>query len=214
MKNHSEMKNESYIEPKNMRKILSILFFAASLTGFAQLRYDEAAPQMKMPQLVRDVSPDYDPNNRETFAIYRSTHLIGTDKDEQIVSGKRAIWCTREATYLAERIYFSYSPQEYQPNPTGFILDCATGIKYRQTGELGYPRDKGKYLVMALPYTYVINIEVYPPLPATCTHVSYGYENPDEPAESRTHMRFENLTIDSLQRNQNLMQEKAPIIIK
>lgn len=197
-----------------MRKILSLLLFAVSLMGFAQLRYDEAPPKMKMPELVRDVSPDYDPNNRETFAIYRSTHLIGIDKGEQDFATRRAIWCTREATYLAERVYFSFAPQEYRPNPTAFIQDCATGIKYRQTGELGYPRDKGKYLVTALPYTFVINIEVYPPLPATCTHLSYGYENDDEPAESRTHMRFENIPIDSLQSKQYLMLEKAPIIIK
>lgn len=198
-----------------MRKILSLLLFAASLTGFAQLHYDEAPPQMKMPELVREVSPDYDPDNRETYAIYRSTHLIVTEKDEQdIITTRHAIWCTREATYLAERTYFNNNPLVYHPNPTAFIQDCATGIKYHQTGELGYPRDKGKYLVTTLPFTYVINIEVYPPLPATCTHVNYGYENPDEPAESRTHMRFENRPIDSLQRNQFLMQEKAPTIIK
>lgn len=200
-----------------MKTILSlILMAAASPMAWAQLRYDAQPPQMQMPVLEREASAQYDLDNQDTYAVYRATHVVAEGTDRTRSYREYAIWCTPQATYLAERVYGSKPYQVYHPNITGYIQDCATGIKYRQTDELGYPRHLGRYLVHALPFTYIVNIEVYPPLPATCTSINYGYDDCDDPAypDSRKgRVREQNLQIETLQRNQPLMQVKLPTIV-
>lgn len=202
-----------------MKKILSLLFLAASLGCSAQLHYDTEAPKMMLPTLEREASSDYDVNNQDTYPIYRSHHMVVREKSNgaAYVARQYAIWCTREATYLAERTYCGTpSPKVYHPNITGYIQDCATGIKYRQTGELGYPTTLGRYLVRGLYGTYTVNIEVYPPLPQTCTTINYGIDALDDPRfpDSAREWVTKDLNISELQKNQPLMKYNPPTIVE
>lgn len=218
-KNQRHAANESIKRRNIMKKILSILFLAASIGCSAQLRYDAEGPRMMLPTLEREASPNYDVNNRDTYPIYRANHVVLREKSDGGVALERqhAIWCTREATYLAERIYCdSYTPTMYHPNNTAYIQDCATGVKYRQTGELGYPTNLGRYLVRGLYGTYVVNIEVYPPLPETCTSINYGIDALDDPRfpDAAKEWVTKDLKISDLQKNQRLMKYNPPTIVE
>lgn len=202
-----------------MKKILSIWLLSGTLACSAQLRYDTEGPRMMLPTLEREATSDYDLENRDTYPIYRSQHTIAREDDGKGAYRTRdfAIWCTREATYLAERVMCSQSYQMYHPNITGYIQDAATGIKYKQTSELGYPTNIGRYLVHGLPDTYIINIEVYPPLPETCTEINYGSDACDDPRfpdSAKQRVSNKNLKIADLQKNQQLMKYNPPTIVE
>ena len=200
-----------------MKKILSLLFLTASLGCSAQLRYDAEGPKMVLPTLEREASKDYDLNQQDSYPIYRANHQIVHDPKSNENRRDFAIWCTKEATYLAERTYCEQAYTEYHANPSGYIQDSATGIKYRQTGELGLPTNIGRYLVHGLYGTFNINIEVYPPLPETCTTINYGSDALDDPRfpdSAKERVRAKDLQISDLQNNQKLMKYNPPTIVE
>lgn len=200
-----------------MKKILSLLFLAVSLSSSAQLRYDAEGPKMVLPTLEREACKDYDLSQQDTYPIYRANHQIVLDPKSSENRRDFAIWCTKEATYLAERIYCEQAYTEYHANPSGYIQDSATGIKYRQTGELGFPTHIGRYLVHGICGTYTVNIEVYPPLPETCTAIHYGRDALDDPRfpdSAKERVREKDLQIRDLQSNQRLMKYNPPTIVE
>lgn len=199
-----------------MKKILSILLLASSLACSAQWSYDAEGPKMLLPTLEREASPDYDLDNRDTYPVYRARHTIAPE-EERSTARSFAIWCTKDATYLAERVLSTNSYMLYYPNVTGYIQDADTGIKYRQTDELGYPTHIGRYLIHGLPHAFIVNIEVYPPLPQTCTQINYGNDacqDPRFPDSAKERVREKGLKITDLQKNQELMKYNPPTIVE
>lgn len=198
-------------------KSLSFLvgFILLPAIAMGQLKYDAQPPEIHMPVLERERSANYELGNLNTFAIYGDPHYVNAPQYDYGKHNYMAIWCTKEATFVVNINLTNGEFAHFQPNLGGYIMDCATGIKYPIVREQDYPTDKGLYMVRVLPYSKIINCEVYPPLPPTCTHITYGQDavdNPDLP-RIKSQVILENIEISQLQANQAIMKYSKPKIV-
>lgn len=194
-----------------MRRILILLLLAAPLCIQAQLKYDEKGPDFNPPTLERAKSKDYDPLNTETFSIWVNHHSVAAPKQQ---SERHAIWCTKEATYLAETYHTAWPLHYFHCTPNNYIEDCDTGEKYYMKQSIGYPVGE-TYWVRSLSYEWVMFVHVYPPLPPTCTTISTGgggYSDDLEPGWGHEE-ELDHVSIASLQANQPLMKRKEVVIV-
>lgn len=198
-------------------KSLSFLvaFILLPTIAMGQLKYDAQPPEIHMPVLERERSANYDLSNINTYAIYGDPHYVNAPQYDYAKNNFMAIWCTKEATFVVNINVINEEFAYMVPRLSGYIMDCATGIKYPIVKELGYPTDKGLYLVRALPCSHIISCEVYPPLPPTCTHITYGQDAVEKPDQLRIkpQVLLENLEISQLQANQTIMKYSKPKIV-
>lgn len=161
------------------------------------IRYDSLPPMhIRTPKLL-EVPAEYDPDDRNTFPVYGDVHTVdlplGTRTEHHL-----AIWCTREATYLAEVNQMYWDERSFYDSSKSYICDSKTGEKYLKQKVVGLPIDQ-KYRIKAAEGQWFCSISVYPPLPESCSVIDIGWENKTE---------LYGMSISTLQNNQRITKFK------
>ena len=193
-----------------MRRIL-LLLLAAPLYCHAQLKYDETGPDYCPPTQERAKSQDYNPSKSSTFSVWVNQHSVAPKvKPYQ----NYAIWCTKDATYLATCFYTDFITEHIFASREHYIEDCDTGEKYYIKHYIGYPTGES-FLLRSLAEEYVMWVGVYPPLPPTCTTITTGYEGPKAivGASSKRVAPLDHASITSLQNNQQQMKRVEVVVV-
>lgn len=195
-----------------MRQILLLLLLAAPLYCHAQLRYDETGPDFCLPTLERAKSQDYDPSNKATVSVWCNQHSVATPKARP--SKCYAIWCTKDATYLATIFGTDYTTEPLTTSREHYIEDCDTGEKYYIKHYIGYPTGES-FLLRTLGEEHVMIVGVYPPLPPTCTTISTGGAGPKAiyGKSSKYISPIDHVSITTLQNNQPLMKRVEVVVV-
>ena len=83
-----------------------------------EIQYDDSVPDFRRAVLT-DEAKEYSPLNHNTFATYSKPYTVRYPNADNDVE-KMAIWCTREATFLARihkihwnKMYFHNSAKQY-----------------------------------------------------------------------------------------------------
>lgn len=160
------------------------------------IRYDSLPPtHIRIPKLL-EVPAEYDPDDRNTFPVYGDVHTV------DLPLGRRpehhiAIWCTREATYLAEVNQLFWDEMYFYDSSKSFIRDSKTGKKYPKQSVVGLPIDQ-YYWIKASEGQYFCSISVYPPLPESCSVIDISWET----------TKLYGMRISTLQENQRITKFK------
>lgn len=195
----------------------TFLLLAMPCLAQAQLKYDEKAPEYHLPRLEREAH-DYNPDDKSTYAVYTDVHTVADPNKAQpkVFSSNNgtlyAIWCTRGATYLAQFFYTQNAKNYYISNTNGFLEDCDTGKRYRQTDNRSFPMGGEHFWVHTLGMEWFCFMEVYEPLPETCTKINIGDQRlTPEGWEPRIYTS--NVEVAKLQANQHIAKYQKAVVV-
>lgn len=180
------------------------------------IRYDDSAPShIRTPHL--SYAPDgYDEKNRATYPIYTGVHTVG--EPISIYNEDRvAIWCTKEATYVATVNQFYTDIVYIRHDYRSYIRDCNTGKKYEITEYLGLTLDSALG-IKGVPGQYFCTVRKYPPLPDTCTIIDVetleDYIWMNDGMKRTYNMSVRGMRVSTLQSNQYITQLKENKVIE
>lgn len=182
----------------------------------SQINYDASAPNhIRIPQLIERPG-EYNPADKYTFPIYGNPHTVEQPlRDEGIET--YAIWCTKNATYLAYVTSQYWDLHYHQQRHETFIRDVKTDTKYYITEALGLPMDIS-YNIKGVAGTYVCFVLKFPPLPASCTKIDIVEGCTTDVVENGlswySSKPLHNVSIADLQANQNITKYKEIKVIE
>lgn len=127
-------------------------------------RYDEK-PAFHQAHLVSEAK-DYDKDNHKSWAVYNDAHLIKPVKENTY-----AMWCTSEATYLAEACEMNWM-REYFGRGGNSVLVDQRGHQYKCKEVLGYPNDD-LFWVEGNSGDYFAIVMVFEPIPRETETITY-----------------------------------------
>lgn len=134
----------------------------------SEILYDDSVPDFRRAVLI-DEAKEYSPMNYNTFATYSKPYTVRNPNADNDVE-KMAIWCTREATFLARihkihwnRMYFHNSSKQY-------LRDCRTGQCYYIQHCIDYPMDS-TFWIKSIAGEWITMVDVYPPLHKECIKI-------------------------------------------
>lgn len=182
----------------------------------SQINYDASAPNhIRIPQLIERPG-EYNPADKYTFPIYGNPHTVEQPlRDEGIET--YAIWCTKNATYLAYVTSQYWDLHYHQQRHETFIRDVKTDTKYYITEALGLPMDIS-YNIKGVAGTYVCFVLKFPSLPASCTKIDIVEGSTTDVVENGlswySSKPLHNVSIADLQANQNITKYKEIKVIE
>lgn len=135
------------------------------------IQYD-TTPEFRIPHL-KQPAQDYDSLDYNTFAVYTQAHTVASRKYANRLQ-RIAIWCTKEATYLAWVDEQNWTKKYYHSSPAQYLRDSKTGKIYPIKGMLGYPMGQ-TYWMEGIPGEWTCRVQIYPPLPKECTTIDIMY---------------------------------------
>lgn len=180
------------------------------------IHYDTEAPvHIRKPKLL-EPSKGYISSDMSTFPIYGDAHIV---EEPAIKKGKNslAIWCTKEATYIAQ-IHHHYWKRTYYQCPSGtYIRDCSTGDKYYIKDHWGLPLDQ-TFFIDGISGEYICLVSVFPPLPETCTVIDLIEPHVTDIVDGGPGWGHDdscvNMSVAELQANQNKIKYKETKVIE
>lgn len=182
----------------------------------SHINYDASAPtHIRIPQLIEQPG-EYNPADKYTFPIYGNPHTVEQPlRDEGIET--YAIWCTKQATYLAYVTSQYWDLHYHQQRHETYIRDVKTDKKYYITEALGLPMDKS-YNIKGVAGTYVCFVLKFPPLPASCTKIDIVEGSTTDVVENglgwHSSKPLHNISIADLQANQLITKYKEIKVIE
>ena len=127
-------------------------------------RYDET-PTFHLAHLVSEAK-DYNKDNHQSWAVYDDAHLINPVKENTF-----AMWCTPEATYLAEACEMNWMREYFGRGGNNILVD-QRGHQYKCKDVLGYPNDD-IFWVEGSSGDYFAIVMVFEPIPMETETVTY-----------------------------------------
>lgn len=187
---------------------------------FAKIKYDKEAPtHIKVPRLL-EIPGEYDPSDKNTFPIYTDAHTVAMPAGYFYdVINRYAIWCTKEATYLAYVELQYWDLTYFLSTFNNYIRDVATGEKYKiiESNNGIIPLGKS-YNIKGVAGQYVCIVDKYPPLPETCTVIDIMEDNVTDVVVNGEGWSYGtrryNVRIDQLQANQHITKYKPIRVIE
>lgn len=154
--------------------IVSVLMFSSckvqegnNQNFVKQITYDTEGPtNIRVPKLI-EPSKGYISSDQSTFPVYADAQTVAQPLS-WYGKAKLAIWCTKEATYVATINYHVPGRASYQYFSDTYIRDCRTNKKFFVKGQLGLPLDQ-KYFIDGITGETICTVAVFPPLPKACT---------------------------------------------
>ena len=126
--------------------------------------YDDV-PTFHQPHLVSEAK-DYDKDNFKSWAVYQDAHLV-----KPVKADTYAMWCTREATYLAEACELNWMREYFGRGGKAMLVD-QSGHQYKCKGVLNYPNDH-LFWVEGHTGDFFAIVLVFEPLPPETENVTY-----------------------------------------
>ena len=126
--------------------------------------YDEMMPIHKA-HLVSEAK-DYNKDDHKTWSVYNDAHLI-----KPVKNGTYAIWCTEDATYLAEACEMTHMREYFKGRGNSILID-QSGHQYKCKEVLGYPNDK-LFWVEGHSGDYFAIVMVFEPIPLHFENITY-----------------------------------------
>lgn len=180
------------------------------------IRYDDSIPShIRTPHLL--YSPEgYDVKNKATYPIYTGVHTVA-EPMSRYNEDRIAIWCTKEATYVATVNQFYTDIVYIRHDNDSYILDCSTGKKYNIMEYIGLTLDTALG-IKGIPGQYFCTIRKYPPLPDTCTIIDVMTHENDiwfiKDEKYTNNMSVKGILVSTLQSNQYITQLKENKVIE
>lgn len=169
------------------------------------IHYDEPPVHIRSPRLLH--SPEsYNPEDQTTFPVYTDVQTVAGPLDSSLIN-RIAIWCTKNATYLAQVTEQHWDMHYHQLRSGSYIRDSKTGKKYYVIDHCGLPLDKS-FHIKGVTGQYVCLLAKYPPLPPDCTRIDIIEDDVKDNVKNGlswsggTKMR--NVSIATLQANQHI----------
>ncbi len=135
--------------------------------GGGSITYDVAPPvHIREARLVKSAI-QYDPTDSETFPVYTDVQTVAEPVSDRTIDCV-ALWCTKDATYLAYVTEQHWGRHYYQLKSDTYIRDVKTGKKYFVVGHPPFPLDVS-YFINGLPGQHNCTVCIFPPLPISCT---------------------------------------------
>lgn len=159
----------------------------------------------------------YDKLDYNTFPVFDMKHTIAPIKGKRL-QDKLAIWPTPEATYVVMANKQLWNMMYFRNSSKMFIRDRKTGKEYPTRETIGLPMDT-TYWVKGVPGEWFAIVKVFPPLPASCTHIDIEGEKkkqeyiPNTTGWSNPY-RVINVSIQELLDNQEKMKFWETVIVK
>ena len=179
------------------------------------LTYD-SIPQFRIATLKK-AAENYTPRDSKTFAVYTHPHTVAPLLNSTGTNAL-AMWCTKEATYLAIVDKQNYTSKYYH-TPDGFHLrDTKTGKTFPIIKLLGYPLGQ-TYWIEGVPGEWTCRVFVFPPLPKHCTTIDIinGGPNP-EPVVGTTswsiRQNMYQIKVSTLQAQQHIAKFKETVVVE
>ncbi len=214
--NEQDLEKVQKLIENSPRKTQFEVSFSEENADHSQINYDASAPNhIRIPQLIERPG-EYNPADKYTFPIYGNPHTVEQPlRDEGIET--YAIWCTKNATYLAYVTSQYWDLHYHQQRHETFIRDVKTDTKYYITEALGLPMDIS-YNIKGVAGTYVCFVLKFPPLPASCTKIDIVEGSTTDVVENGlswySSKPLHNVSIADLQANQNITKYKEIKVIE
>lgn len=163
----------------------------------------DTVPNFRTPRLIQP-ERNYNQDDAGSWAYYDNVHTIKPVKDNKTF----AIWRTPETTYLAIPNDMTWTRQYWRFNDTAYLIDDATGNKYKIKNIQGYPLNRLFWIKECAGDWFAFLLE-FEPLPLSVTSVSY-VEPAGKPFKaygaSWRGWTVNDLSIETMQENQKLFQ--------
>ena len=214
--NEQDLEKVQKLIENSPRKTQFEVSFSEENADHSQINYDASAPNhIRIPQLIERPG-GYNPADKYTFPIYGNPHTVEQPlRDEGIET--YAIWCTKNATYLAYVTSQYWDLHYHQQRHETFIRDVKTDTKYYITEALGLPMDIS-YNIKGVAGTYVCFVLKFPPLPASCTKIDIVEGSTTDVVENGlswySSKPLHNVSIADLQANQYITKYKEIKVIE
>lgn len=185
-------------------------------SGTFSLTYDQpydTIPQFHKPRLLKEhMSEDkpYDLQNWNTWKVLTDAHLI-----KPLPDGTRAIWLTREATYIAVAYEQNWTAEYWSFEPGTILVDEA-GHQYKLREVQGVPLGE-TFFMEGNAGDYIAYLEVFEPLPlniTTFTCIVPEGEPFNAWGANWSGQILHNLSVKQLRENQKLFDFHPRIIVK
>lgn len=158
----------------------------------------------------------YNQLDYNTFPVYDVKHTIAPIHSKNI-QDQMAIWCTQEATYLIRAHKQLWNMMYFCSSSEMLIRDHNTGKEYPIQETVGLPMDT-TFWVKGVPGEWMVFVNVFPPLPKSCTSIDIIGGKPKEYIPNTTGwappLHLTNISIKYLQSNQELMRFQETVIVK
>lgn len=178
------------------------------------IKYDKA-PIINPPRLITPAN-NYNPTDMSTFAVYNDTMSVAPPLLTDELS-KTAIWCTKEHTYVGHIYQMGWDRTFYQMKSGSYIHDCKTGTKYYVSSGSGLPLDE-TYFIQGIAGEYLCFVDIYPPLPETCTVIDIIEADATDEVENSPGwgggIKLSNVRVADLQKNQKILNYKKTKVIE
>lgn len=180
-----------------------------------QLIYD-TVPQFRLATLKKPAE-NYDPEDYNTFAIYTHPHTVAPQPDKSDIE-RMAIWCTKEATYLAIVDEQMWTKRYHQTSREFHLRDSRTKKTYPIVKVLGYPLEQ-VYWIEGIPGEWRCRVLVFPPLDKHCTKIDIINDGPKpKHVKGTTGWGFRashyNVSVYRLQMQQHIATFKETVVVE
>ena len=125
----------------------------------------DKAPKFHEAHLVSEAI-DYDKDNYQSWAVYNDAHLI-----KPVPEGTYAMWCTPEATYLAEACEMNWMREYFGRGGNNILVD-QRGHQYKCKDVIGYPNND-LFWVEGCTGDYFAIVMVFEPIPDETETITY-----------------------------------------
>ena len=179
------------------------------------LTYD-TIPTFRLATLKKPAE-NYDPEDYNTFAVYTHPHTVAPLQSPQ-GTDNLAIWCTKDATYLAIVDEQMWTSRYHQTSKDVHLRDSQTGKTYPIIKLLGYPLDQ-VFWIEGIPGEWRCRILVFPPLPKQCTTIDIINDGPKPKHVKGTtgwgiRKSLYKIPVSTLQAQQHIATYKETVVVE
>lgn len=182
----------------------------------SEIQYDDSVPDFSRALLVSEAK-NYDDMDINSFAVYTKPYTVNNPRTENQIE-KMAIWCTKNATYLAQIHKIHWNKMYFRNSSKMSIRDSKTGDYYYIRHCLDYPMDS-TFWINSIAGEWIVIVNEFPPLPKECTFIdildeSEAPKKTDDNTGCTKNIGYRGIRVSALQMQQSKMDFKETIIIR
>ena len=182
----------------------------------SEIQYDDSVPDFSRALLVSKAK-NYDDMDINSFAVYTKPYTVNNPRTENQIE-KMAIWCIKNATYLAQIHKMHWNRMYFRNSSKMSIRDSKTGEYYYIRHCLNYPMDS-TFWINSIAGEWIVIVNEFPPLPKECTFIdildeSEAPKKSDGNTDCTKNIGYRGIRVSALQMQQSKMDFKETIIIR
>ena len=182
----------------------------------SEIQYDNSVPDFSRALLVSKAK-NYDDMDINSFAVYTKPYTVNNPRTENQIE-KMAIWCTKDATYLAQIHRIHGSSMDCRDSGQMSIRVGNTGASYYVRHCLDYAMGS-TFWINSIAGEWIVIVNEFPPLPKECTFIdildeSEAPKKTDDNTGCTKNIGYRGIRVSALQMQQSKMDFKETIIIR